>query len=171
MKRLFLVVMLVFLLVLSIVSVFAQDGFIRYTVRRGDNLFRIALNHNTTVARLAQINNIADVTRIYAGQVLLIPITGSSGNPNPSGGATPTPTPRRFRDGEANWCYKGEPWGDGRCDSPDSSVHNYNWFIGWCQAQIELGKVQSLEQCEAEPTVTPTPEEKDKEAEETEEAS
>ncbi len=44
-----------------------------HIVLRGENLFRIALNHGTTVAILAQINNISDPTRIYVGQKIYLP--------------------------------------------------------------------------------------------------
>ena len=44
-----------------------------YTVRRGDTLYAIALRYNTTVARLAQTNNIVNVNLIRVGQVLRIP--------------------------------------------------------------------------------------------------
>jgi LysM repeat protein len=44
-----------------------------YTVRRGDNLFRIALRFGTTVAALSQANNISNPNLIYVGQVLRIP--------------------------------------------------------------------------------------------------
>lgn len=44
-----------------------------YTVRRGDNLFRIALRFGTTVEAIARANGILNPNRIYVGQVLLIP--------------------------------------------------------------------------------------------------
>jgi 2',3'-cyclic-nucleotide 2'-phosphodiesterase/3'-nucleotidase len=42
-------------------------------VQRGDNLFRIALRYGLTTDELAAANNITDPTRIFAGQVLVIP--------------------------------------------------------------------------------------------------
>ena len=51
-----------------------------YTVKPGDNLFRIALRSNVTVQALAQANNITNPGLIYVGQTLTIP----------AGGATPT---------------------------------------------------------------------------------
>ena len=56
---------------------FAQGGG-SHTVQAGENLFRIALRYNLTVGDLAVANGIVDPTRIYAGQVLLLP--------NPSAG-------------------------------------------------------------------------------------
>lgn len=43
-----------------------------YTVQRGDNLFRIAIHFGVDLYRLASVNGITDVQRIYAGQVLNI---------------------------------------------------------------------------------------------------
>lgn len=43
------------------------------TVQRGDTLSRIALEYNTTVARLVELNNIANPNLIYAGQTLIVP--------------------------------------------------------------------------------------------------
>ena len=44
-----------------------------YTVKRGDTLTKIARMFGTTVAAIAKLNNIRDVNKIYAGQVLKIP--------------------------------------------------------------------------------------------------
>lgn len=44
-----------------------------YTVRRGDNLYRISLRFGTTVQGLVQANGIADPNLIHIGQVLWIP--------------------------------------------------------------------------------------------------
>ena len=44
-----------------------------YVVQAGDNLYRIAQRHNTTVAELMAINNISDQSVIYVGQQLIIP--------------------------------------------------------------------------------------------------
>lgn len=41
-----------------------------YTVQSGDTLSAIAANHNTTVDKLVNLNNIANSHLIYAGQVL-----------------------------------------------------------------------------------------------------
>jgi LysM repeat protein len=55
----------------------AAAGYIIYTVRRGDTLYSIARRHSTTVAILAQLNNIRNPSRIYVGQRLKIPTTSS----------------------------------------------------------------------------------------------
>jgi LysM repeat protein len=45
----------------------------RYYVRPGDNLFRISLRFGVSVQAIAAANHIADPSRIYAGQCLIIP--------------------------------------------------------------------------------------------------
>lgn len=42
-------------------------------IQRGDTLSRLALKYNTTVARLVELNNIANPNLIYAGQTLIVP--------------------------------------------------------------------------------------------------
>jgi LysM repeat protein len=59
-----------------------------YTVRTGDTLSAIARRFGTTVAAIAQANNINNVNLIYIGQVLVIPGGGSSPTP-----VTPQPNP------------------------------------------------------------------------------
>lgn len=44
-----------------------------YIVQPGDNLFRISLRFGTTIATLAALNGIVDVSRIYVGQRLILP--------------------------------------------------------------------------------------------------
>ena len=48
-------------------------GVLRYTVRFGDTLSGIARRFGVSVLTLARANNIANINRIYAGQVLVIP--------------------------------------------------------------------------------------------------
>ncbi len=70
-----------------------------YTIKPGDNLFRIAINNQTSVYALAIVNGIPCPSLIYAGQTIVIPYPGSRiyGTPTPTGtivtGATLTPTP------------------------------------------------------------------------------
>ncbi len=52
-----------------------------YTVKTGDTLSAIARRFGTTVAAIAQANNISNVNLIYVGQVLVIPGGGSSPTP------------------------------------------------------------------------------------------
>jgi LysM repeat protein len=44
-----------------------------YVVQPGENLYRIALRFNVSLAELARANNIANANRIFAGQTLIIP--------------------------------------------------------------------------------------------------
>jgi membrane-bound lytic murein transglycosylase D len=47
---------------------------VKYRVREGDTLSAIALNSQTTVARLRQINQL-ESTRIFAGKLLIVPLS------------------------------------------------------------------------------------------------
>lgn len=49
-------------------------GSFPYTVRKGDTLYSIAKNFETTVERLAQINSISNINLINIGDVLCIPL-------------------------------------------------------------------------------------------------
>lgn len=53
-----------------------QPGGFFYTVRAGDNLFRIALRFGTTIQAIAQANGIVNTRFIRTGQVLWIPVPG-----------------------------------------------------------------------------------------------
>lgn len=44
-----------------------------YIVKPGDNLFRIALRNNVSLAYLAQVNGIANPSMVYVGQSICIP--------------------------------------------------------------------------------------------------
>jgi LysM repeat protein len=48
-----------------------------HTVVDGENLYRIALQYNITAEMIATANGITDVTQIYAGQTLMIPVPES----------------------------------------------------------------------------------------------
>ena len=47
---------------------YANNDTLTYVVKRGDTLTQIARRYGTTVNRLAQINNIKNVNKIYVGQ-------------------------------------------------------------------------------------------------------
>lgn len=64
-----------------------------YTVKAGDNLFRIGLAFGVTVDALKQANGITDVTALRVGQVLIIPSGGTLPSPTPVPAATPPPAP------------------------------------------------------------------------------
>ncbi len=59
-------------------------------IQRGDTLSRIALEYNTTVARLVELNNIANPNLIYAGNTLIVPSgeTASDSDGNSTSGQT-----------------------------------------------------------------------------------
>lgn len=70
-RILFLLIIFVFTLALP---VFAQEsGEVTHVVQPGENLFRIALRYGVDMNELAAANGITDPTRIYVGQVLVIP--------------------------------------------------------------------------------------------------
>lgn len=48
-------------------------GYRTHIVQPGENLFRISLRYGVNMYTLAALNGIYDISRIYAGQVLLIP--------------------------------------------------------------------------------------------------
>lgn len=56
---------------------------VTYTVKKGDTLSEIAKKYNTTVSKLASLNNIKNVNKIQAGQKLIIS-KSSSGSGNTS---------------------------------------------------------------------------------------
>jgi len=45
-----------------------------YTVQPGDNLYRIAVRFETTVARLSSLNNLSDPAKLSVGDVVLVPL-------------------------------------------------------------------------------------------------
>lgn len=51
----------------------SSGGFVAYVVQPGDTLARIAQRYGTSWLTLAQVNNIANPNRIYAGQTIFIP--------------------------------------------------------------------------------------------------
>lgn len=46
----------------------------KITIKRGDTLYKIAIEYGTTVERLVELNNIANPNLIFAGSTLLVPI-------------------------------------------------------------------------------------------------
>ena len=59
-----------------------------YTVKRGDTLYQIALDHGLDYRELAAWNNITDINRISVGQTLALSAPGQPGAP--AGGAPAT---------------------------------------------------------------------------------
>jgi LysM repeat protein len=73
----------------------AQDdsgqGNVIHVVQPGENLFRISLRYNVSMASIAAANNIANYNLIFAGQQLIIPAGGGTGT-TPTQPAPTTPT-------------------------------------------------------------------------------
>lgn len=40
-----------------------------------------------------------------------------------------------------NWCFEGQPWGDGRCNHEDPYINEYNWRMGWYMYQLTHGNI------------------------------
>jgi LysM repeat protein len=75
MTRFFKLAVIVLMALLVTFPAAAQEP-TTYVVRPGDNLFRIAQQHNVTVAAIAEANNISNTWQIFAGQRLIIPQRG-----------------------------------------------------------------------------------------------
>ena len=54
-------------------------------IQHGDTLNQLAIQYNTTVATLVQLNNIVNPNLIYAGATLIVPISGNAQNTTLSG--------------------------------------------------------------------------------------
>jgi hypothetical protein len=66
---------------------------VNHTVVAGQNLFRISLRYGVSMQAIAAANNITDISRIYAGQVLKIPCAaGASGGTTSTGSTAPSST-------------------------------------------------------------------------------
>jgi LysM repeat protein len=55
----------------------APTPFPVYTVQSGDNVFRIAIQYNTTIYAIALVNGLYNPNLIYVGQNLIVPYPGS----------------------------------------------------------------------------------------------
>ncbi len=62
-----------------------------YIVRAGDTVFGIATRFGTTVTAVAQVNNLANPSSIYVGQILIIPSNTVSSYTPPTSSWTQTP--------------------------------------------------------------------------------
>jgi LysM repeat protein len=67
-------------------------GWIPYTVRSGDYLTALSRTYDVSVAEIIAANCL-EITMIYVGQTLLLPIETSSPSPVPTAANTETPTP------------------------------------------------------------------------------
>ena len=53
-------------------------GPVRYTVKAGDTLTRIAARYNVTVQQVAQANGVGNIHRIRIGDTLVIPVAATT---------------------------------------------------------------------------------------------
>lgn len=44
-----------------------------------------------------------------------------------------------------NWCFEGQPWGDGRCNSEDPYINEYNWRMGWYMFHLTSGDIEYID--------------------------
>lgn len=86
MRKAVLVLMVVLLLLVMGAQTASASGQIIHVVRRGENLYRIALQYGTTVQAIAARNGISNPNRIYVGQRLVIPTYYSGGGHRGGGG-------------------------------------------------------------------------------------
>jgi LysM repeat protein len=61
-----------------------------YTVRSGDNLFRIALKFNLTISAIAAVNKITNPDLLSVGTVLTLPCGGAASTTGGTGSTTTT---------------------------------------------------------------------------------
>ena len=54
-------------------------------IKKGDTLSQIAINYNTTIEKLVEINNIRNPNLIYAGNRLLVSVTNSNSSDQENG--------------------------------------------------------------------------------------
>ena len=74
-----------------------SDAPIVHTVAAGENLFRIALRYDVTIAAIQQENGIANPNLIFVGQQLTIPgTTGGTPDPQPDPGQPDPGTPSEY---------------------------------------------------------------------------
>jgi len=85
MRRFILVLSLLALLLAFGATMVSAQNEVVHVVQAGENLFRISLRYNVTMAAIAQRNGIYNLNLIYVGQRLVIPGT--------TGGTGPTPVP------------------------------------------------------------------------------
>lgn len=64
-----------------------------HTVQAGENLFRIALRYNTSVATLRAANGLANANLIYVGQALCVAPVNTNPQPAPQPQPVPQPVP------------------------------------------------------------------------------
>ena len=77
----------------------AADGFVHHTVRPGECLARIAKHYRVGVRAIVRANALADPSRIYPGQTLVVPVP------------KPAPSTARVTTGSAERSRSTNRWG------------------------------------------------------------
>ncbi len=70
-----------------------QTQLINYTLQRGDTLYSVALRYGTSISAIMAVNSIADARRVFAGQVIRLPLGVNSSPTTAPAGAAPTTAP------------------------------------------------------------------------------
>ena len=122
----------------------APEGWIAYTVRRGDTLFRLAIDSGATVSGL-MLANCLDSTRLYAGMILFLP-------------AVPLPPPPVCTGPPADWT----PYRVQRGDTLYALARAHHTTVGHlvaanCLVNVRIYAGQTLFLPPTEPTPTPQP--------------
>lgn len=103
-----------------------------YTVVKGDTLSHIAVKYNTTVSKLAELNNIKNVNLIYVGQVLKI--DGSADPVKTNTTNQPTITAFGLQSNSDNTLFAIWTWDKAKTESFlvkwEYNVGDSYWFIG-----------------------------------------
>ena len=73
----------------------STQSYITYTIVRGDTLTKIANKFGTTYQELARINGISNPNLIKVGQVIKVPKSSQSSDPNPPSQTPSDPTPQQ----------------------------------------------------------------------------
>lgn len=101
---------------------------VTYTVKKGDTLYAIAKNYNTTVSALAKLNNISNANLIYVGQVLVISGDAPSGSSSTKSSTSNKAVVDRFgliANSDRNM-YAGWTWSKANTDH-----FEYVWYYSW----------------------------------------
>lgn len=103
-----------------------------YTVVKGDTLSHIAVKYNTTVSKLAELNNIKNVNLIYVGQVLKIDGTSDPVKTNTT--YQPTITAFGLQSNSDNTLFAIWTWDKTKTESYlvkwEYNVGDSFWFVG-----------------------------------------
>ena len=70
-----------------------QAQLANYTLQRGDSLYSVALRFGTSVSAIMAVNSIADARRVFAGQVIRLPLGVNSSPTTAPASSAPTAAP------------------------------------------------------------------------------